>query len=278
VRGKLCVVTGANAGIGKVMALRLAEAGASVVLVCRDPRRGETALAEVRRRSGNQRVELMRCDLSSQRSVRDFADAFRASGRRIDVLANNAGIYLPRRQLSPEGHEVMLATNHLGPFLLTSLLLDRLEGGRVVVTASASHALGRIDFQDLHCERRFRPMRQYGTSKLANILFTRELARRGRAHGIVATCFHPGAVASEFGQDAPGLLNLGMRIVRRVLRTPEAGADTGVFLATEPEAAALSGSYLVDRRARVPRGQGRDDALASELWHVSERMTGLAGS
>ena len=273
--GKTCVVTGANAGIGKAMATELARRGADVVLVCRNRSRGEAALAEVRKAAGHDRLALMLCDVGDLTAVRAFAAEFRATGRRIDVLANNAGVFLPARQLSAQGYELMLAINHLGPFLLTNLLLDRLEGGRVVSTSSFGHAMGRIAFDDLQCERRYWAGVQYGVTKLCNILFTRELARR--APRVVATCFHPGGVATEFAQDQPGWLSTVMRVLGPwVLRTPAKGAETGVWLATADEAAGLSGSYCVDRRVRRPWGQGTDDAVAHELWRVSEELTGLA--
>ena len=245
------------------------------MLVCRDAARGAAAVDAIRDRTGNAAVALERCDLGHLDAVRACAAALRAAHPRIDVLVNNAGVYLPRRQLTPDGHERMLAVNHLAPFLLTNLLLDRLDGARVVTTSSAAHAIARMDPRDLDAARRFAPMRQYGVTKLANVLFTRELARR--EPGVVATCFHPGAVGSEFGQDEPSLLRLGMRIVKPFLRTPERGADAGIWLATAPEAASLSlsGSYVVDRRVRTPRGQGTDDALAAGLWAESARRVGL---
>ncbi len=275
-RGKLCIVTGANSGIGKAMATAFARDGAEVLLVCRNQARGEAAVAEIARATGNDAVRLAVCDVGSQASVRAFAATFRATGRRIDVLANNAGIYLPARRVSPEGHEMMLAVNHLGPFLMTNLLLDRLEGARVVTTSSLGHAMARLDLDDLDCARRFNASRQYGLTKLANILFTRELARRTRERGVIATCFHPGAVATEFAQDEPGFLGWGIRVARWFLRTPERGAACGIFLATAPESAVPSGSYCVDGTVRTPWFQGTDDALAARLWAVSERLTGLA--
>ncbi len=276
--GTRCVVTGANAGIGLEIATALARDGADVTLVCRSPERGAVAAAAIRDATGNRRVTLAVCDLAEPRDVRACCETLRAADRRIDVLVNNAGVYAPRRRLTPAGREQMLAVNHLGPFLMTNLLLDRLDGGRVITTSSAAHAMARLDLNDLDAARRFSAMRQYGVTKLANILFTRELARRGRDRGIVATCFHPGAVGSEFGQDDPGFLNLAMRLVKRFLRTPTQGADTGIWLATAPEAGSLSGQYVVDRRVRTPRGQGTDDALAAALWDASARLVGLEAS
>jgi NAD(P)-dependent dehydrogenase (short-subunit alcohol dehydrogenase family) len=273
--GRRCVVTGANAGIGLAIATALAARDAGVVLVCRNRERGEAAAEDVRRSTGNPDVTVALCDLGDPDAVRACSTALRTAHPRIDVLVNNAGLYAPRRHLTSAGYELMLAVNHLGPFLMTNLLLDRLQGGRVVTTSSAAHAIARMDLADLDAARGFAPMRQYGLTKLANVLFTRELARR--APNLVATCFHPGAVASEFGQDEPGFLRIGMRIVKRFLRTPERGADSGIWLATAPEAASLSGSYVVDRQVRTPRGQGTDDALAAALWAESARRVDLEG-
>ena len=277
-QGKLCVVTGANSGIGKTMATDFARRGADVVLVCRNRSRGEAAMREIQSTTANTRVSLELCDLGDLTSVRTCAAALRNLNRPIDVLANNAGLHLPARHLSPDGFEAMFAINHLGPFLLTTLLLDRLHGARVVTTSSLAHAIARIDWTNLQCERRFSAMTQYGVTKLANILFTRELARRARDQGIIATCFHPGGVATEFGQDEPGILNTAMRLFGPyILRTPAQGADTGIWLATAPDAATLSGSYCQDRKVRTPWGQGANDNLAYELWTASERFTGLSG-
>ena len=271
--GARCIVTGANSGIGREIATALARDGAAVTLVCRSRERGEDAASAIRGATGNPRVELAVCDVGDPVAVRTCCDTMRWGGR-IDVLVNNAGIYAPRRSVTPEGRELMLAVNHLGPFLMTNLLLEQLDGARVVTTSSAAHAFARLDLDDLDAVRRFSAWRQYGVTKLANILFTRELARR--APGIVATCFHPGAVGSEFGQDEPGAMRVAMRLAKRFLRTPARGADSGIWLATAPEAASLSGQYVVDRRVRTPRGQGTDDSLAAELWRISERLVGLA--
>jgi retinol dehydrogenase 12 len=274
--GRRCVVTGANTGIGREIATALARDGARVTLVCRSPERGEAAAGAIREATGNSRVDLVVCDVGDPSAVRHAAETLRAAGDRIDVLVNNAGIYAPRRQLTPAGRELMMAINHLGPFLMTNLLLDRLDGARVVTTSSAAHSFARLRLDDLDAARRFSGMRQYGVTKLANILFTRELARRARDRGVIATCFHPGAVGSDFGQDERGLLDVGMRLMKRFLRTPARGADTGIWLATSPDAASLSGQYVVDRRVRTPRGQGTDDALAGRLWETSARLVGLS--
>jgi NAD(P)-dependent dehydrogenase (short-subunit alcohol dehydrogenase family) len=274
--GKRCVVTGANAGIGLEIASALARDGADVTLVCRNPARGAAAVDTIRETTGNPRVRLAVCDIGDPAAVRACCETLSNGGSRIDVLVNNAGVWAPRRQLTRSGHELMLAINHLGPFLMTNLLLDRLAGARVVTTSSAAHAMARLELDDLDAGGRWSAMRQYGVTKLANILFTRELARRARDRGVVATCFHPGAVGSEFGQDDPGIMRFGMRLAKRFLRTPAQGADSGIWLATAPEAASLSGQYVVDRRVKTPRGQGTDDRLAAALWDISARLVGLA--
>jgi NAD(P)-dependent dehydrogenase (short-subunit alcohol dehydrogenase family) len=273
--GQRCVVTGANTGIGFVIASALARDGADVTLVCRNPDRGAAAVDAIRDATGNPRVRLAVCDVGDPGAVRACCDTLSNGGSHIDVLVNNAGVWAPRRQLTPAGRELMLAINHLGPFLMTNLLLDRLAGARVITTSSAAHAMARLDLDDLDAGGRWAAFRQYGVTKLANILFTRELARRARDRGVVATSFHPGAVGSEFGQDYPGIMRFGMRLAKRFLRTPAQGADTGIWLATAPEAATLSGQYVVDRRVKTPRGQGTDDQLAAELWDVSARLVGL---
>jgi NAD(P)-dependent dehydrogenase (short-subunit alcohol dehydrogenase family) len=274
--GKRCIVTGANAGIGLEIAGALARDGADVTLVCRNPGRGAAAVDAIRGATGNPRVALAVCDVGDPDAVRACCATLANGGSRIDVLVNNAGVWAPRRQLTPAGRELMLAINHLGPFLMTNLLLDRLAGARVVTTSSAAHSMARMDLDDLDAARRWSAMRQYGLTKLANILFTRELARRASDRGVVATCFHPGAVGSEFGQDDPGIMRFGMRLAKRFLRTPAQGADTGIWLATAPESASLSGQYVVDRRVTTPRGQGTDDRLAAALWDASARLVGLA--
>jgi len=274
--GKRCVVTGANAGIGYEIASALARGRADVTLVCRNPGRGAAAVDAIRGATGNPRVKLAVCDVGNLDAVRACCETLSNGGSRIDVLVNNAGVWAPRRQLTAAGRELMLAINHLGPFLMTNLLLDRLAGARVITTSSAGHAMGRLDLDDLDAGRRWSAMRQYAATKLANILFTRELARRARDRGVVATCFHPGAVGSEFGQDDPGFMRFGMRLAKRFLRTPAQGADTGIWLATAPEAASLSGQYAVDRRVKTPRGQGTDDRLAAALWDVSASLVGLS--
>jgi NAD(P)-dependent dehydrogenase (short-subunit alcohol dehydrogenase family) len=277
VKGKVCVVTGANSGVGKAMATRLAREGAKVVMVCRSPRRGQEALDEIREATSSDEVELELADLGSFDDVRALAE--RLSKRaKIDALLNNAGVYLPERKTNEHGHEMMLAVNHLAPFLLSNLLRPKLaeSKGRVITTSSIGHSwtLGRFGLDNLHAEERYVPMMQYAFTKLANILFTSELARR---HGdeVIAHCFHPGAIRSGFGQDEPGFFNRLISVGRVFMRPPEEGADTGVYLASAPEVTEKNGLYFVKRRPRTPSRAARDAALARGLWELSEEMTGL---
>jgi NAD(P)-dependent dehydrogenase (short-subunit alcohol dehydrogenase family) len=276
-KGKVCVVTGANSGIGKAMATDLARRGATVVMVCRDPARGAAARDAIREASGSEDVELERADLGVLDEVRDLA-ARLARRERIDVLMNNAGLYLPERRVSADGHEMMLAVNHLAPFLLTNLLMERLKASRarVITTSSVGHKFTRGRLDDLQAERRYVPLAHYGVTKLANILFTREVARRHGDDGVTAHCFHPGAVRTGFAQDEPGLFQSLVSVGRVFLRSPEKGGETGVFLASHPAATETNGRYFVDKKPRRPSRQARDPKLAARLWDRSRELVGLS--
>lgn len=277
--GRVCFVTGANSGIGKAMATELARRGAEIVMVCRNPDKAEAAKREIVAASGNEQVCIVIADLGSQASIREAVAGLADRWPKVDVLANNAGIYLPTKHTTVDGYEQMFAVNHLGAFLLTHLLMDRLaaaDAGRVVTTSSMGHRVCRLDLDDLSCERRrFVPIEQYGVSKLANILFTKELARRVADRGIVANCFHPGAVATNFAQEESGLLGFGVKIGKLVLRTAEKGGKCGVWLSADATAGELTGEYCVDERTRKPSRTARSDANAKKLWELSEQMVGL---
>jgi NAD(P)-dependent dehydrogenase (short-subunit alcohol dehydrogenase family) len=212
-------------------------------------------------------------DLTRMDEVRRLAAEVRERYDRIDVLANNAGAMFTERHVTPDGFERTFALNHLAPFLLTSLLLDRLEGGRVVTTASDAHTGGALDFADLQSERSFRPMGTYGTTKLCNILFTRELARR-QAGRLTATCFHPGVVRTGFGKNDGALYRLGLTLAGPFLRSPGRGARSLVWLARSEAAGRLTGAYVVDEKPATPSPAAQDDALAAELWRVSAALVG----
>ena len=273
--GKVCVVTGASSGIGRVAALGLAERGAAVVLVCRNEERGAPVLEEIEQRGGAGSATLLTADLSSQRQVRQVAAAFRERFDRLDVLINNAGVAgWGTRQVTEEGLETTFAVNHLAPFLLTNLLLDRLKASapaRVVTVSSAAHKNCTLDFEDLQGERRYSGFGAYSRSKLANILFTRELSRRLEGSGVTANCLHPGVVATGIFRNLPGWMRA--ILVSPLVLSPEKGADTMLYLATAPEVAEVSGRYFV-RRKTVPSSRAsRDAEAARRLWEASEALT-----
>lgn len=269
---RVFMITGANAGVGRATAEHLAETGATVVLVCRDLGRGEAARREIAARTGNARVELLVADLSVQRQVRELAAEFRARYGRLDLLVNNAAVLSRKRQVTTDGVELQLAVNHLAPFLLTNLLLDLLRRSapaRVVTVSSEAHRAGRIDFGDLQGARSYGRLRAYRQSKLANVLFTRELSRRLQGSGVTANAVHPGVIAT-------GLLFSGWRsarLVRPFLRRPEGGAREVGYLALSPEVAGVSGRYFVNRRPVEPSERARDPEMAKQLWEASEALT-----
>ncbi|HEX6520914.1 MAG TPA: SDR family NAD(P)-dependent oxidoreductase [Streptosporangiaceae bacterium] len=276
-KGKVCVITGATSGIGKAAAAALAKLGATVVLVGRDRGRTEAAAAEIGSVSASPpRAEI--ADLASLDQVRGLAERLRGL-ERLDVLINNAGLVLGERQVTPDGFEYVFAVNHLAPFLLTSLLLPKLAASapaRVVTVTSDAHSAARLDLSDPDLERGWDSWRSYANSKLANILFTRELARRLDGTRVTANCAHPGVVRTGFGRQARPLLRLGIMIARPFLLSPERGADTIVYLASSPDVADQTGGYYVKRQRREPSAAARDDTTARKLWEISEKMTGTA--
>jgi NAD(P)-dependent dehydrogenase (short-subunit alcohol dehydrogenase family) len=278
-RGRTVVVTGGNSGIGKEAAVDLAGMGARVVIAARNRAKGEAALAEVASRSGSDTVELANLDLASKASIRAFADDFLASHDQLHVLLNNAGLTLRKRAETADGFEMVFGVNHLGHFLLTELLRDRLVASapaRVVNVASDAHRYARtgLDFDDLMATKRYRPFLTYGRSKLANILFTRELARRLEGTGVTANSLHPGFVASNFARegDTGTLGNLAMVAGRPFAISAAKGARTSVFLASSPQAEGVTGQYFAKSTLAKPSKAAEDDAAAARLWTVSEQL------
>jgi len=281
--GRTVVITGGNAGIGKETAIELARRGARVVITSRDPGRGDAALAEIRERAGSDRVEVMGLDLASIASIRAFATDALERLPRIDVLVNNAGLVVGSRRVTEDGFEVAFGVNHLGHFLLTDLLLDRMKQStpaRVVVVSSHAHKQARrgLDFDDLQSERKYRSFLVYGKTKLANILFTRELARRLDGSGVTANALHPGFVASRFGRDGDigWMGNIAMPLVRPFAISPEKGALTSIYLASSPEVEGLTGQYFYKCAPATPSAAARDDVAASRLWQASEQLLATA--
>jgi retinol dehydrogenase-14 len=278
-QGKTVVITGANSGIGKATAIQLAKMGATTVLACRDQEKGETALGEVKKAGESSTVHLMILDLASQESVRLFAREFESRFRRLDVLINNAGVVLNKREMTRDKVVTTFAVNYLSPFLLTNLLLPRLVAtapSRVINVTSALHSRGHIDFNDLQGKKRYKGSDSYAQSKLAMVLFTYELARRLKVTGVTANCVNPGAVATNLGRSDAGLLGAVMLVTTPFLAPPEKGAETPVYLASAPELSQVTGKYFVDKKQQVSSHESYDQVEARELWDVSMKLTKMS--
>ncbi|HJU20065.1 MAG TPA: SDR family NAD(P)-dependent oxidoreductase [Stellaceae bacterium] len=278
----VAIVTGASAGIGRATALGLARAGMRVVMTGRNAARTEAARRFVAENSGSQQVTTALADFTSLAQIRRLAGELLEAHPRIDVLVNNAGLIAPKHQSSADGYELTMAVNHLASFLLTGLLLDRLKAsaepsspGRIVTVASEAHRGARIDPAQLAHPQDWSTYKAYGRSKLCNILFTRELAARlGQNSGVVATCLHPGVVATELGDRSGGLIGLGWRLGKMFMISPERGAETSIFLATVPDPERFHGAYVVRKEVAQPSPEARNDDLARRLWEESARLVG----
>ena len=276
---KICLITGANAGIGQQTALQLAQMGATVVMVARDPQRGEAARASIAAATGNPRIDLLQADFASPPSIRAMAAAFAARYDRLDVLVNNAGVYLTGREETADGLERTFAVNHLGYFMTTLLLWDALlaaKSARVVNLSSDAHRQAKLNFDDLQNQGKYAGFRAYAQSKLANVLFTYELDRRRGDAPVTVNAVHPGFVASNFGRNNRGIVGLAMtRLVPLFAKSVAEGAATSVYLASSPEVAGVSGQYFANCRAVKSAPQSYDRAAAERLWAISEELTGL---
>lgn len=276
---KICLVTGATAGIGRVCARVLAERGATVIVVSRNPQKCADVVAAIRQQTGNPRVEAMPADLSSLQEVRCLAQKFQAAYPQLDVLLNNAGAIFTSRALSADGYEMTWALNHLSYFLLTALLMPSLEAApaaRVINVSSDAHLMGAIHFDDPHyARRRYSGFGAYSQSKLANVMFTYELARRLHDKGITANALHPGAVATDFGKNNRGLWGKMFNLFGRFTLSPEEGAQTSLYLATSSDVAGVTGQYFYRCKPKPSSRASYDVQAQRHLWDMSAEMVGL---
>jgi NAD(P)-dependent dehydrogenase (short-subunit alcohol dehydrogenase family) len=290
-RGKICLITGSNTGIGKETALGLAKLGAAIIMVCRDREKGEAAAAEISKRASNPAISLMVADLSSQAQIRRLAGDFHegrgvsrqveasaGSRPRLDVLIHNAGVILPQRRLTENGIETQFAVNHLAPFLLTHLLLDSLKAAvpsRIVVVASQVESRGTIQFDDLQSEKSYAPLTAYFQSKLANVLFTYELARRLQGTGVTVNCLHPGVIATNLLSDYMAKPRSMGFLSKLSHPGPEKGAKPSIRLASDPELATTTGKYFKEMVEAPTSKASYDQEIAHRLWKKSADLTGL---
>jgi NAD(P)-dependent dehydrogenase (short-subunit alcohol dehydrogenase family) len=278
-QGKICLITGGTNGIGKSTAQALAQMGATVVIVGRNAQKTPQVADEIRSTTRNKNVDALLADLSSQQEVRRLAEEFKSKYTRLHVLLNNAGAMFWSRQLTVDGRELTFALNHLAHFLLTNLLLDTLKASapaRIINVSSRAHQRGQIDFTDLQAERHYAGMEVYGNSKLANILFTIELARRLEGTGVTVNSLHPGFVNSGFAKNNAGLaFKLFGAIGPLIARSPERGAETSIYLASSPEVEGVTGKYFSDSKMTQPAPQAADAAAAKKLWEVSAELVQL---
>ena len=273
---RVFVVTGANSGIGKATASGLARLGGTVVLACRDATRAEAARQDIIQDSGNPRVSFEIVDLANEVSTRSFAEEFHRRHPRLDVLINNAGVYTSHREVTPDGLERQFEVNYLSGFLLTYLLLDLLRKSapsRIVNVSSSAHMGGTIAFDDLQGERRYGGFRAYNQSKLAQILFTQELARRLEGTGVTVNACHPGVIRTNLGMGGSSVV---VRFVKMFLKSPEKGAETPIYLATSPEVEGISGKYFVRNQVLAPSARAQDPAVARRLFEVSMELAHLS--
>jgi NAD(P)-dependent dehydrogenase (short-subunit alcohol dehydrogenase family) len=276
-KGKTVVATGATSGIGEVAVLALAELGARIVFVARDQARAQATMRKLEAKAPGLGHRMHLADLSSMAETRKVGAAIAESEPRIDALINNAGALFSTRRVTPEGLELTFALNHMAYFVLTEALQDKLIASapaRIVSTSSSAHEGASLDFSDLQSAKGYSGFKVYGRSKLANILFTRELARRLAGTGVTANCLHPGAVATRFGESSGGWVGGLLPVLKLFFISPEKGADTMVYLASSPEVANTTSAYFVKRRITEPSQAAQDDAAAQTLWEASEALAG----
>lgn len=276
--GKICMVTGATGGIGAVTAQALATQGATVVVVGRSKEKSVATVARIKERTGSPTVEFMLADLSVQNEVRQLAEQFRSRYRHLDVLVNNAGAIFRKRQETVDGIEMTFALNHLSYFLLTNLLLNTIKASapsRIINVSSESQRRAKMNFDDIQGRKKYSAMNAYGQSKLANVLFTYELARRLEGSGVTVNTLHPGFVATNLGENMEGIFGLFVRLLHLFAISSEQGAQTSIYLATSPEVEDVTGQYFEKQKAVQSSKISYDKAIAKKLWQVSTELTGL---
>lgn len=275
--GKVVVITGANTGIGKETAKDLARRGARVILACRDMTKGEAAACEIRNNTGNQQVVVKKLDLADTKSIREFAENLLKEEKELHILINNAGVMICPYSKTVDGFEMQLGVNHLGHFLLTFLLMDRMKQSapaRIVVVSSRAHQAGKIRFHDLQGEKSYNRYLAYCQSKLANILFARELARRLQGTGVTVNALHPGTVTTELPRHS-AVINFLWKVFSCVIKTPYEGAQTSIYCAVAEELESVSGKYFSDCMPAYVSSHGRNDETAKKLWQVSCELLGI---
>jgi len=276
--GKVCMITGATAGIGEVTALELAKRGATVVIVSRSRERCENTVGRIQQETNNSQIDYLVADLSSLAQIRQVAEDFKGRYQRLDVLVNNAGAFFMRRHENVDGFEMTFALDHLSYYLLTLLLLDQLEDSapaRIINVSSDAHQGGRINFDDLNAEKKFSGWKAYSQAKLANVLFTYELDRHLKGKGITSNALHPGFIASQFAKNNGALSRAAMSVVHLIAKTPQQGARTSVYLASSADVEGVSGKYFVDEKPARSSPISYDRSVAERLWQVSAEMVGL---
>jgi len=272
---RICLITGATSGIGKATAIELARQGFHVVITFRNKEKGDKTIEEIKNLTGSQAIEGLVVDLESFDSIRKFADAFKSKYPRIDVLINNAGIWETKRYESKDGIEKTFAVNHLAPFLLTNLLLEHVRKGnnpRIVNVSSEAHRYASIDFEDIECKKKFGSMKAYGQSKLANILFTKQLAKILDGTAITVNCLHPGVVNTNLFDKFPSFMK---SMMSGLLISPEKGARTSVYLATSDEVKNTTAQYFAKMKEKKSNAVSNDMQIAQKLWEISEKYVGL---
>lgn len=275
---KVCLITGATSGIGKATLLSLARQGMSIVMVSRNKEKGESVRAAITDKTRNENIHLAVSDLSSQQDILKLASEIKSKHSRLDILVNNAGGIFGKRVLTVDGLELTFALNHLAYFLLTNLLLEILKAapaGRVVNVSSQAHRYGSLEFDDPGFEKGYNAMKSYAQSKLANLLFTYELSRRLAGTGITANALHPGVVRTGFGKELSGIAGLVFKRLDFLMRSPEKGAETVIWLASAAEVEGVSGKYYLDKKEIRSSKISYDESVAHRLWQVSAQMTGL---